>query len=96
MTCMPGTPKITADDMEACLHAVETAGAPRIALRQRILRAGLVALLAAASAMLFGAAPAHAQVVTASLSDSNVSHGVAVDPVTNKIYLCLLYTSRCV
>jgi YVTN family beta-propeller protein len=84
---MPGTPKITADDMEACLHAVETAGAPRIALRQRILRAGLVALLAAASAMLFVAAPAHAQVVTASLSDSNVSHGVAVDPVTNKIYL---------
>jgi YVTN family beta-propeller protein len=87
MTSTLEAPKIAADDMEACLHAVETAGAPRIALRQRILRAGLVALLVAASAMLFVAAPAHAQVVTATLSDSNGSRGVAVDPVTNKIYL---------
>jgi len=87
MTCIPGTPKIAADDMEACRLAVEATSAPRVALRKRILRAGLVALLAASSAMLFVAAPAHAQVVTASLSDSNVSHGVAVDPVTNKIYL---------
>jgi YVTN family beta-propeller protein len=73
--------------MTTCLLAVDAAGAPRVALRQRILRAGLVALLVAASAMLFVVAPAHAQVVTATLSDSNVSHGVAVDPVTNKIYL---------
>jgi len=87
MYYIPGTPKIAADDVRTCRLAVEATSAPRIALRQRILRAGLFALLLAASAMLFVAAPAHAQVVTATLSDPNVSHGVAVDPVTNKIYL---------
>jgi YVTN family beta-propeller protein len=87
MTCIPGTPKIAADDMKTCLIAVDAEGAPRVALRQRILRAGLFALLVAASAMLFIAAPAHAQSVTATLSDANESHGVAINPVTNKIYL---------
>lgn len=73
--------------MVACELAIETATAPRSALRQRILRAGLVALFAVASAMLFVVAPAHAQVITATLSDANDSHGVAINPVTNKIYL---------
>ncbi|MGC1580981.1 MAG: choice-of-anchor D domain-containing protein [Candidatus Acidiferrales bacterium] len=87
MTSTLRIPKIAADDIKAFMLAADTDGAPRVALRQRILRAGSFALLVAASAMLFFAAPAHAQVVTASLSDSNVSHGVAINPVTNKIYL---------
>ncbi|MFZ0909220.1 MAG: hypothetical protein WAN24_07070, partial [Candidatus Acidiferrales bacterium] len=72
MTSTLRIPKIAADDIKAFMLAADTDGAPRVALRQRILRAGSFALLVAASAMLFFAAPAHAQVVTASLSDSNV------------------------
>ncbi len=45
----------------------------------------MCALLLAASALV--SSPARAQSVTASLSDSNLAHGVAINPVTNKIYL---------
>jgi YVTN family beta-propeller protein len=50
-----------------------------------VMRARLCLLLVAASALI--AAPARGQTVTATAPDTNLPHGIAINPVTNKIYL---------
>jgi len=52
--------------------------------RRGRLRAGLCALLIAAAALV--ASPARGQSVTANVTDNNQPHGIAINPVTNKIY----------
>ncbi len=87
MTSTTGGSNFTACGKQTRGFAAGVARARRIGSAQRTLRAGLFALFVAASATLFVATPARAQVVTTTLSDANQSHGVAINPVTNKIYL---------
>ncbi len=54
-------------------------------LKLRVARAGVCALLLVASALI--ASPARGQSVTTSAQDANAPHGIAINPVTNKIYL---------
>src|SRR5271154_594024 len=61
------------------------ARAPHSTLRLRVARAGVCALLLAASALV--ASPAQGQSVTATVADTNAPHGIAINPVTNKIYV---------
>jgi YVTN family beta-propeller protein len=48
------------------------------------MRAGLCALLFAAAALV--TSPARGQSITATVTDNNQPRGIAIDPVTNKIY----------
>ena len=52
--------------------------------RRRVLRAGLCALLVAASALV--TSPVRGQSITATVTDNDLPRGIAINPVTNKIY----------
>ena len=57
--------------------------------RRRVLRAGLCALLIAAAALV--TSPARSQSVTTTVLDGDEPHGIAVNPITNKIYFADAY-----
>ncbi len=61
-----------------------TPGSQRQNTRRVVLRAALCALLIAVAVLI--TPPARGQAVTANIPDGNQPHGIAINPVTNKIY----------
>jgi len=83
---MPSPMRGTAVESFIAIQSGSAVAKSRARSRRNAFRAGLGALFAA-FAMLFVAAPVHAQAVTTTLTDADEPHGVAINPVTNKIYL---------
>ncbi|MGA2845189.1 MAG: choice-of-anchor D domain-containing protein [Candidatus Acidiferrales bacterium] len=77
-------PVKAAAGMIARERAVAAADSRRRGPRRGVLRAGLCALLVAASALV--TSPVRGQSITATVTDNDLPRGIAINPVTNKIY----------
>jgi YVTN family beta-propeller protein len=84
MSFIFGWPAKAAAGVIARERAVAEADSQRRRPRRRGLRAGLCALLVAAAALV--TSPARGQSITTTVPDDNQPHGIAINPVTNKIY----------